>query len=209
MISYQETDFQKRNRLKLIENLCQHKFNTNNLSFKDLNNSLNDEIKITKDVVKCAISEYFSKCALQEEGFYFYSKQDVPQTNLVIKEKNHNLKFYKNSTPIVEFDFVGTYKQELFIIEVKSGSFSAYNKLESVLNHAQAIFKSRASIILFGSFKSDEQIKKYEEYSKQYPFSFIDFGFSQKDYDSMINEYYSNTFNDEIRNIRTTINSKN
>ncbi|MCC7574274.1 hypothetical protein KO361_01670 [Candidatus Woesearchaeota archaeon] len=177
----------------LIDFLSVYNFKSLDINFDEIQERLDFYDKVTKSEIKCVLSEYFVEKSLYESGFVFFSKDDVPTSNYDIFQNNHNLKFYRGSSPVFEFDFLGTYKDDLFIVESKSNSLKKYdvNKLDYLVKCVEKLFGERVNFLFLASFKNKDFFNNFSQsWDSHDSIGVVDMGFSKQDYDVLIKDYF-------------------
>ncbi len=191
-----------KNHVAFVNSLRRYGYDVGNLDFVGINHRLGDK-KNLKSVVKCAMSEQLVGHALKYHGFQFFSKDDVRDPSFDVVEDFHNLKFYKGSSPVFEFDFVGKHKNNFYVVEVKSSNLHSYlDSVDEVLSNARHAFRKDPYLLIFASIKPNVDLSEF--YSKSIDrVSIIDMDISPKDYNWALSKYFSGRgdFNNEISDI--------
>ena len=199
-----EFNEKRNNRLNFFKSLSSFNYSSVNFPLRDLVSYTNHLDPLRKSDIRCALSELVVHEALLKNDFVFFSKDDF-STNYDIVETNYNLKFFKGSSPVFEFDFFGSHNDNIYAIEVKSKAPSKNFDSLRLLHCAQSLTNSSTGLLVFAPFSSDSDFKEYISSKKSSKIHVINTKLSSTFYDREIARFYSATnkssFIDEISDI--------
>ena len=141
--------------------------------------------------VQGRIAEQFVRQWLGDSGFNFCGNFEDHNKNYLINFLANGVVVSVNSRNVCEFDFVGTYLDKPYVVEVKSSHLNGFTKKANlVYSVAEELFGTDVNLLLFSphSLNKNKQLKLLSE--RNHSIKCINMGYKLKQLHKAIDRFY-------------------